>query len=356
MPHKFKNVTNGIAYRRWLNQSNPELAQFIQDAIGEGFITDPTQLCKLAELRDDAAALEQIAKIKRLKKEQFAKYVLKHNHVEIDPSSIFDVQVKRLHEYKRQLLNGLNILATYQYLKENPNADVTPRTYIFGAKAAPGYFFAKEVIRFLVLMGNVINNDPDVNQKIKLVYLEDYRVTVAEKLMPAADISEQISLAGTEASGTGNMKLMINGAVTLGTLDGANVEIKDAVSQIDGNNILIFGMTTEEVEGLKRSGYCPRNYYENNTVLRNAIDRLRIGFGNVDMRSIADCLINIDHYMVLADYADYAAVRNESGILYRDTRNWSRMSLINTAMAGVFAADRAVNDYARTIWGTPSIK
>ena len=356
MPHKFKNVTNGIAYRRWLNQSNPELAGFLQDVIGEKFITDAKELSRLADFRDDAAALEQIAKIKQLKKEQFAKYILKHNNVEVDPTSIFDVQVKRMHEYKRQLLNGLNILATYQYLKENPNADFTPRTYIFGAKAAPGYFFAKEIMRFLVLMGNVINNDPDVNQKIKLVYLEDYRVTVAEKLMPAADISEQISLAGTEASGTGNMKLMINGAITLGTLDGANVEIKDAVSKVDGNNILIFGMTTEEVEGLKRSGYCPRNYYENNTVIRKAIDRLRAGFGNVDMRDIADSLINIDHYMVLADYADYAAVRNESGILYRDTRNWSRMSLINTAMAGIFAADRAVEEYARTIWGTPSIK
>ena len=356
MPHKFKNVTNGIAYRRWLNQSNPELAGFLQDVIGEKFITDAKELSRLADFRDDAAALEQIAKIKQLKKEQIAKYILKHNNVEVDPTSIFDVQVKRMHEYKRQLLNGLNILATYQYLKENPNADFTPRTYIFGAKAAPGYFFAKEIMRFLVLMGNVINNDPDVNQKIKLVYLEDYRVTVAEKLMPAADISEQISLAGTEASGTGNMKLMINGAITLGTLDGANVEIKDAVSKVDGNNILIFGMTTEEVEGLKRSGYCPRNYYENNTVIRKAIDRLRAGFGNVDMRDIADSLINIDHYMVLADYADYAAVRNESGILYRDTRNWSRMSLINTAMAGIFAADRAVEEYARTIWGTPSIK
>lgn len=356
MPDKFKNVTNGIAHRRWLNQSNPELSSFITEAIGDKFITDASALSQLVSLKDDKAALEQIAKIKRIKKEQFADYILKNNGISVDPGSVFDVQVKRMHEYKRQLLNGLNILATYQWLKNNPNAEFTPRTYIFGAKAAPGYYFAKEIIRFLITLGNVINNDKAIAGKMKLVYLEDYRVTVAEKLMPSADISEQISLAGTEASGTGNMKLMINGAVTLGTLDGANVEINDAVSSVGQGNILLFGMTTPEVEDLRRTGYQPRGYYSNNPAIRQAIDQLYSGIGSVNMTSIADSLLNSDHYMVLADYADYTAARAKSGELYRDSLLWSRMSLINTAMAGRFAADRAIRDYAANIWGAVPIR
>lgn len=356
MPEKFQNVTNGIAHRRWLNQSNPELSAFITEAIGDKFVTDASQLSRLSQLKDDKGALDQWGKIKRLKKEQFAQYILKNNGIQVDPSSIFDVQVKRMHEYKRQLLNGLEILAAYQYLKENPNADFVPRTYIFGAKAAPGYYFAKEIIRFLISLGNMINSDPAVSNKMKVVYLEDYRVTVAEKLMPAADISEQISLAGTEASGTGNMKLMINGAVTLGTLDGANVEINQAVGKYDGKNILLFGMTTPEVESLRARGYHPRTYYQNNSSIRGAIDQIARGIAGVDLSHISNSLLDTDYYMVLADFADYAAVRREAALLYQDALGWNRMSLINTAASGIFAADRAIREYAQRVWNATPVE
>ncbi len=353
MPEKFKNVTNGIANRRWLNQSNPELSAFLTEAIGDGFVTDASQLINFAKYKDDKAALETLSKIKRLKKEQFAKYVLKNNDLVISPDSIFDVQVKRMHEYKRQLLNALNILATYQFLKDNPNAAFVPRTYLFGAKAAPGYYFAKEIIRLICTLADLVNNDPVIGDKMKVVYLEDYRVTVAEKLMPAAEISEQISLAGTEASGTGNMKLMINGAVTLGTLDGANVEISEAVGK---DNILLFGMTAPEVDSLKASGYHPRSYYNNNSVIRGAIDQIYRGIGGVGFSNIADSLLNNDPYMVLADFADYQMAQSRSAALYQDKTAWNRMSLINIAHAGIFSADRAIREYADTIWGADPVR
>ena len=251
-PEKFTNVTNGIAHRRWLNQSNPELSALITELIGGGFRADASELTKLLKYKDDSAVLEKLDKIKYNNKVAMAKYIKEHNGVIVDPNSIFDVQVKRLHEYKRQLLNALHILTQWQYLRENPDEEFTPKTYIFGAKAAPGYYFAKEIIQFIVKMAEQINSDPRVNDKLKVVYLEDYRVTVAEKLMPASEISEQISLAGTEASGTGNMKFMINGALTLGTLDGANVEIHDAVGD---ENMFLFGMTTPEVVKLKANGF-----------------------------------------------------------------------------------------------------
>ena len=242
MPEKFTNVTNGIAHRRWLCQANPGLTALLTELLGDGFVLDAQQLDGLTKYKDDPAVLSGLAKVKRANKVRFAEYVKKTNGFDIDPDSIFDVQVKRLHEYKRQHMNALQILTDYQRLRENPNMEFAPRTYIFGAKAAPGYYFAKEIIRFIVDLGKTINNDPRVNKKMRVVYLEDYRVTLAELLMPAADISEQISLAGTEASGTSNMKLMINGAVTLGTLDGANVEIHEAVGD---ENMLLFGMTAE---------------------------------------------------------------------------------------------------------------
>ena len=248
MPEKFQNVTNGIAHRRWLNQSNPALAGLLHELIGDGYIYQAPELEKLLRYQDDKAVLEKLAKIKQENKIRLAEYVKKNNDIVLDTNSIFDVQVKRMHEYKRQHLNALHILSTYQWLRENPNADFAPHTYIFGAKAAPGYYFAKQMIRFIVKLAETINNDPRVNDKMKVVYLEDYRVTLAEKLIPSADLSEQISLAGTEASGTGNMKFMINGAVTLGTLDGANVEIYESVGE---ENILLFGMTTPEVNSLK---------------------------------------------------------------------------------------------------------
>lgn len=352
-PNKFKNVTNGIAHRRWLCQSNPELTKLLEELIGGGFVYHADELLKLREYKDDPSVLEALERIKRHNKEAFAEHVKKNTGIVLDPDSIFDVQVKRLHEYKRQHLNALNILTEYLAIKANPNAEVTPHTYIFGAKAAPGYFMAKKIISFICALGDLINNDPDVRDRLKVVYCEDYNVTMAENLMPAADISEQISLAGTEASGTGNMKLMLNGAITLGTMDGANIEIFDAVGE---DNILIFGMKTPEVEQLKRRGYNPQNYYNNNAELHNTIDFInRVGIAGKQFPEIGGTLLNNDPYMVLADFADYRRAQQEAVRTYADRTDWNRKSLMNISGAGRFAADRAINEYARDIWHTKSV-
>ena len=352
-PNKFKNVTNGIAHRRWLCQSNPELTKLLEELIGGDFVYHADELLKLREYKDDPSVLEALERIKRHNKEAFAEHVKKNTGIVLDPDSIFDVQVKRLHEYKRQHLNALNILTEYLAIKANPNAEVTPHTYIFGAKAAPGYFMAKKIISFICALGDLINNDPDVRGRLKVVYCEDYNVTMAENLMPAADISEQISLAGTEASGTGNMKLMLNGAITLGTMDGANIEIFDAVGE---DNILIFGMKTPEVEQLKRRGYNPQNYYNNNAELHNTIDFInRVGIAGKQFPEIGGTLLNNDPYMVLADFADYRRAQQEAVRTYADRTDWNRKSLMNISGAGRFAADRAINEYARDIWHTKSV-
>lgn len=352
-PNKFKNVTNGIAHRRWLCQSNPELTKLLEELIGGGFVYHADELLKLREYKDDPSVLEALERIKRHNKEAFAEHVKKNTGIVLDPDSIFDVQVKRLHEYKRQHLNALNILTEYLAIKANPNAEVTPHTYIFGAKAAPGYFMAKKIISFICALGDLINNDPDVRGRLKVVYCEDYNVTMAENLMPAADISEQISLAGTEASGTGNMKLMLNGAITLGTMDGANIEIFDAVGE---DNIFIFGMKTPEVEQLKRRGYNPQNYYNNNAELHNTIDFInRVGIAGKQFPEIGGTLLNNDPYMVLADFADYRRAQQEAVRTYADRTAWNRKSLMNISGAGRFAADRAINEYARDIWHTKSV-
>ena len=302
MPDKFKNVTNGIAHRRWLNQSNPELARLITELIGDGYVKNADELRKLAAYKNDKTVLAELGRIKLDNKKRMVEYIKKNNGIDIDPNSIFDVQVKRLHEYKRQHMNALHILTLYQWLKENPNAPFVPKTFIFGAKAAAGYYFAKEIIQFIVSLSNVINNDPQVNKKLKVVYLEDYRVTLAEKLIPAAEISEQISLAGTEASGTSNMKFMINGALTLGTLDGANVEIHEAVGDA---NMFLFGMTTPEVQELKHRGYNPMEVYNNNYILRRALDEMSVrGINGKKFGNIAQSVMGPDAFMVLADFAD----------------------------------------------------
>lgn len=345
-PEKFKNVTNGIAHRRWLNQSNPGLSNLILDLIGDKFITDASALQGLMKYKDDESVLKQLAKIKKANKVKMAEYIQTNNGIIVDPDSIFDVQVKRLHEYKRQHLNAINILSTYLWLKANPNAEFTPKTYIFGAKAAPGYYFAKQIIQFIVELGNRINNDPDVNKKLKVVYLEDYRVSVAEKLIPSAEISEQISLAGTEASGTSNMKFMINGAVTLGTLDGANVEIHESVGD---DNIILFGMTTSEVNDLKHRGYNPQEYYNNSREIMDIINYIEREFSG-KFHDIAESLRNKDPYMVLADFSDYSIAQQNASALYADPMHWNHMSLVNIAQAGRFAADRSIRDYANTIW------
>ena len=352
-PEKFKNVTNGIAHRRWLCQSNPGLTNLIKELIGDGFIKDASQLSKLKAFEKDATVLKRLEEVKRENKERLAAYVKKQNGVILNPDSIFDVQVKRLHEYKRQHLNALHILSLYQDLKENPNLDIQPRTFIFGAKAAPGYFLAKQIIRMICKLSEVLENDPAVRDKLRIVYLEDYRVTLAELLMPASEISEQISLAGTEASGTGNMKMMINGAVTLGTLDGANVEICDAVGE---ENMFLFGMRTPEVENLQRSGYNPQVYYNNNHRLRRAVDAVRQGFAGSTFDEVVHALLGADQYMVMADFEDYCRAQSAIDAVYADPAKFNRMSLRNVAGAGIFSADRAIADYARDIWHVSPLK
>ena len=352
-PDKFCNVTNGIAFRRWICQADPKLTEYITELIGDKFITQSNELEKLRKFKDDKKVLNKLIEIKHENKVRFAKMVKKRNGIDIDPDSIFDVQVKRLHEYKRQQLNVLNIIAEYQMLKANPNADYYPKTYIFASKAAPGYFMAKKIIELIDALSKVINNDPDVNGKLKVVFVEDYNVSVAEVLMPAADISEQISLAGTEASGTGNMKLMLNGAVTLGTLDGANVEIHDAVGD---DNIFIFGMKTPEVENLKRAGYNPQNYLNNNEVLRNAVDFIRNGVNGKRFDEIVSSLTNADPYMALADFADYQKAQKAVSKAYADREKFAQMSLMNISGAGIFSADRSIMDYADYIWNTKPVQ
>lgn len=352
-PDKFCNVTNGIAFRRWICQANPKLTDYITELIGDKFITKSDELLKLRDFKDDKAVLDKLSEIKYENKKEFAKIIKKRNGVDINPDSIFDVQVKRLHEYKRQQLNVLNIISEYQMLKENPNADFVPKTYIFASKAAPGYFMAKKIIELIDALSKLINNDSDVNDKLKVVFLEDYNVSLAEKLMPAADVSEQISLAGTEASGTGNMKLMLNGAVTLGTLDGANVEIFDAVGE---DNIVIFGMKTPEVENLQRSGYHPQQYIDNNPVLKKAIDFIRNGVNGKRFDEVVSALVNVDIYMALADFEDYQNAQKKVSQLYKDKEAFAKMSLMNISGAGVFSADRSIMDYANTIWNTKPVQ
>ena len=352
-PDKFKNVTNGIAHRRWLCQSNPELTALITELIGDGFVYKADELLKLQKFADDKKVLDKLEAIKLSNKKKLIKLVKAKTGIELDPNSIFDVQVKRLHEYKRQHLNALQIIARYLEIKENPDGDYVPHTYIFGAKAASGYFVAKKIIEMICALSDLINNDPDMRGRLKVVYLEDYNVSMAETLMPAADISEQISLAGTEASGTGNMKFMINGALTLGTLDGANVEIHEAVGD---DNMFLFGMTTPEAVDLKNRGYQPINYYNNNAELRKVIDFIQKGINGKQFPEIGNTIIHHDPYMVLADFADYRKKQKYIDTVWKDRDRWNRMSLMNIAGAGRFAADRAINDYARDIWHTGTIR
>lgn len=346
-PQKFTNVTNGIAHRRWLCQSNPALSSFIIELIGKEFVYDADKLSGLMKYQDDAAVLERLQKIKGENKERLAAYLKKTQNDRVDPDSIFDVQVKRLHEYKRQHMNALNILATYQWLLDNPNADFVPHTYFFGAKAAPGYYLAKQIIQFIATLAKKINNDERVNKKLKVVFVENYCVTWAEFLTPAAEISEQISLAGTEASGTSNMKFMINGAITLGTLDGANVEIHEAVGD---ENIILFGMTAIQMEELRRSGYDPHVHYQNNPAIRRALDQMRAGFEGLQFQDLYHAFLNVDRYMALADFESYSQAQKRAQELYKNQQHWNKMSLINIAQAGRFAADRSIRDYAGNIW------
>ena len=352
-PQAFKNVTNGIAYRRWLLCSNPGLTHLLEETIGDGFKTDASELKKLEKFVDDKTVQAAAAKVKRENKANFANYLQKATGQVIDPDSIFDCQVKRMHEYKRQHLNALNIAAEYLYLKNNPNAEFTPKTYIFGAKAAPGYYMAKQMIRMICKLGKLIDEDPAVRGKLRIVYLEDYCVSLSERLMPASEVSEQISLAGTEASGTGNMKFMLNGAITLGTLDGANVEIADAAGH---ENEIIFGMLTPEVNALKGMGYHPNAFISGDNTAMAVLDFLEKGWNGENFSEVTSNLRNSDPYMVMADFKDYRRAQHDLQELYRDKQTWNHMSLKNISNAGIFSADRSIMDYARDIWGATPVK
>lgn len=351
-PAKFTNVTNGIAHRRWLNQSNPELCMLLNECIGEGYAKDASKLSAFKKFENDDSVLKRLDEIKALKKQQFADYAYKKQGVIIDSNTVFDVQAKRMHEYKRQLLNVLHIITDYLALKENPDLPILPKTYIFAAKAAAGYYMAKKIIKLICFLSDEIRQNPKIREKLNVVYMEDYNVTMSEMLMPASEISEQISLAGKEASGTGNMKFMINGALTIGTLDGANVEMAE---QVGGENIFIFGLKADEVTQIWRNGYSSSVYYNQDATLRKVIEALIVGFRGESFSDIANYLLTgspvADPYMCMADYESYLSTQQKMSELYAtDKRGWNQRALRNIAVAGYFSADRSIKEYAENIW------
>lgn len=357
-PNKFTNVTNGIAHRRWLCQSNPELCSLLNDCIGDGYVKDANELSKFKKFENDKSVLKQLSEIKQLKKKQFVDYAYRKEGVIIDPDSVFDVQAKRMHEYKRQLLNVMNIISLYSDLKDNPDLDVLPQTFIFGAKAAPGYLMAKQIIKLICYLSEDIKRHPKIHEKLNVVYMEDYNVTMAEKLMPASEVSEQISLAGKEASGTGNMKFMINGAITIGTLDGANVEMSEAVGE---DNIFIFGLRADEVEEMWTKGYNASLYYNQDNRLRRIIEALIKGFNGESFSDMANYLLTgtpvADPYMCMADFESYYATQKKVKEMYaHDKQQWAKISLNNIAASGFFSADRSIKEYAENIWNLKSLK
>ena len=351
-PEKFTNVTNGIAHRRWLCYSNAGLSNLLNETIGTDYVKQPWTLQRFKSFADDTAVLDRLSEIKYENKCAFAAHIAKKYHVTLDPHSVFDVQVKRIHEYKRQLLNALKIIDRCLRIKDMPNGPWQPVTFVFGGKAAPGYSVAKDIIKLICHLGTQIDKDPVLQKLVKVLYVEDYSVSVAQHLMPASDISEQISLAGKEASGTGCMKFMINGALTLGTLDGANVEIKEAVGP---DNIYIFGMDNDEVDALWRSGYVSLQFYQNNPALHRVLDRMGQGFDGVDFSAMEQYLLHsgggvADPFMCLADFDSYVRTFDHMLADYEDPHKWQKKALINIAQAGVFSADRAVKEYAEHIW------
>ena len=355
-PEKFKNVTNGIDHRRWLAQINPGLDSLIRELTGgDGYLTAPEKLKELDQYADDASVLQRLENIKLENKKRFAKFAKRHQGVTISPDAIFDVQVKRLHEYKRQLLNVLHIIGIYQHLQDNPQLEMVPHTFLFGAKAAPGYAVAKRIIQLINSLADEINHNPICKNKLQVVFLENYCVSLAEELMPASEVSQQISTAGKEASGTGNMKFMMNGALTVGTLDGANVEMHEVLGD---ENIFLFGLTADEVARLQPN-YDPARLYERDPVLRRVLDQLRVGFRDgVSYEDLFQRLVHgngcpADQYLLLADFASYCAAEQRMAVTYRDRKAWNTMSLHNIARSGIFAADRAVGQYAERIWHVP---
>ncbi|HEY9666552.1 MAG TPA: glycogen/starch/alpha-glucan phosphorylase [Coleofasciculaceae cyanobacterium] len=356
-PEKFNNKTNGVTPRRWLLLSNPKLSELITKKIGIDWVTHLDQLKQLEAFVDEAEFRDRFASIKQQCKQDLADYILLYNDVEVNPNSLFDVQVKRIHEYKRQLLNVLYIITLYNRIKNNPNIDILPRTSIFAGKAAPGYYLAKLVIKLINSVAKLVNNDPDVRHRLKVVFLENFSVSLGQRVYPAANLSEQISTAGKEASGTGNMKFAMNGALTIGTLDGANVEIRDAVG---AENFFLFGLTTEEVYALKANGYNPMDYYNSNAELREVIDRIASGYfcpEHPDLfQPIVDSLLHKDEYLLFADYQAYIECQERVAQAYRDQDNWMRMSILNVARTGYFSSDRTIRDYCQDIWNVEPVK
>lgn len=350
---RFTNVTNGITPRRWLKQCNPEMADLLTDEIGDRWTTHLDDLNKIANKADDPDFQEKFAAIKMANKKRLAEHIQKRNDVSVNLNSIFDIQIKRIHEYKRQLLALLHGITLYNRIKENPDAPFQPRTIIFGGKAAPGYSMAKLHIKLINSVADVVNSDPEVGDKLKIVFLSNYCVSLAEKMIPAADLSEQISTAGMEASGTGNMKFALNGAVTIGTLDGANIEIKEEVGD---ENIFIFGLTVEEIEKLRHEGYNSREYYGSNANLKKALDQIRDGFFNPNEPDLFHPVINAllhenDYFMVLADYKNYIKTQAKVEKVYQDSKTWRKMAILNMARVGKFSSDRTIQEYAGKIWG-----
>lgn len=350
-PEKFSNKTNGVTPRRWMVQSNPRLSALITEKIGESWITDLNQLRKLEDFVDDAKFIARWHQVKLENKQEQAAYAFAHTGVELNPESLFDVQVKRLHEYKRQLLNVLHIITLYNRIKQEPEIDIVPRTFVFGGKAAPGYFMAKLIIKLINSVADVVNNDSDVDGRLKVVFIPNFNVKVGHRVYPVADLSEQISTAGLEASGTGNMKFSMNGALTIGTLDGANIEIREEVGE---ENFFLFGLTAQEVADFKAQGYHPRSYYDNNEILRRVLDQIRDGFysnGDTNLfMPLVDELLNQDQYMLLVDYQPYIDAQDQVSETWRDQDLWTRMSILNVARIGKFSSDRAIQEYCGDIW------
>ncbi len=356
-PEKFNNKTNGITQRRWLKLCNPQLSALIGKTVGDEWTTNLFALAKLEPYAEDAAFRKKWMAVKRQKKEFLADYILSHNGIAVNKDSLFDIQVKRLHEYKRQLLNALHVITLYNRITDNPAGDFVPRTVIFAGKAAPGYYMAKLIIKLITSIADKINADPLVGDRLKVVFLRNYAVSNAEKIIPAADLSEQISTAGTEASGTGNMKFALNGALTIGTLDGANIEIMEEVGR---DNIFIFGLDADGVTELKNSGYKPMDYYYGNNELHRVLDQLRSGYFSPRQpdlfKPITDALLfQGDTYLLLADYASYVETQDRVAETFRDQDAWARMSILNTARMGKFSTDRTIAEYAREIWNVKPV-
>ena len=355
-PEKFSNKTNGVTPRRWLALTNPRLAALICEAIGDAWIKDLARLVELEKFADDEQFQKNWRAIKRANKEELAVLARDRTGVSVDPESLFDVQVKRIHEYKRQHLNVLHIISLYHRIKSDPHFEMQPRTFIFGGKAAPGYYTAKLIIKLITAVGDVVNRDPQVRDRLKVVFMPNFNVTSGQRIYPAADLSEQISTAGKEASGTGNMKFCMNGALTIGTLDGANIEIRHEVGP---ENFFMFGLSAAEVESLRRDGYRPAAFYESNPELRAVIDLIRDGFFSrgdaTQFRGLVDGLLNWDTYMLLADFQSYVDCQTLVAHAYTDFKHWSRMSILNVARSGVFSSDRTVQEYADDIWHVPRV-